>query len=105
MHTHLHPLPFTSWCKYVLCHCVSKIGVHIHLSIAKCKTDSHQNELKTWCTYTLIVSSYKNLVVWYKKNVLLKYYLLEVDRNEDDNDTLEEDPLVSNEDEDQHDPY
>jgi hypothetical protein len=34
--------------------------------------------------------------------MLFKYSLFEVDRNEDDSNTLDEELLVSNEDEDQH---
>jgi hypothetical protein len=44
--THLHPLPIAFWHKCVLHHCASGIGVHIDLSIAKCKI-GYQIEWKT----------------------------------------------------------
>jgi hypothetical protein len=34
---HLHPLPIAFWHKCVSYYHVSKIGIHVHLSIAKCE--------------------------------------------------------------------
>jgi hypothetical protein len=63
VHTHWHPLFVEFWHKCVWHHHVSRVGIHVHLSIAKCKIDWQWNMMKTWCTFTLITSFSKNDLV------------------------------------------
>jgi len=59
-------------------------------------------ELKTWCTFTIIVSSYKNDLVLTPLHYMRRICCLKINVNEslDKGDILEEDPLMSNGDED-----
>ncbi len=43
--------------------------------------------------------------MWYKKNMLFKDFMFDVDLNSNGNDTSEDNPLVLDEEEDQHDPF
>jgi hypothetical protein len=59
--------------------------------------------LKTWCTFTLITTSYKNdfgvdPIAYNEKNMLSKNFVSYVDKSLDESNTSKEDPLVSYED-------
>jgi hypothetical protein len=93
---------------------VSIIGVHIHLSIAKCEIGYHQIGQKTWCTYTLIVSSCKNDLAPTPRHgtrkILFEKLMFNVDEGVDENDSSNEDTITSNElyedaSEVKHDPF
>ncbi len=93
-----------------LCQRVSKIGIHIHLSVKKWKIASHWSKLKISCTFTLIANSYKNNLVLppllgIKKHMLFEDYMFDVDKSLNIGNTLKENLLLSNEDEDRHDSF
>ncbi len=46
-----------------------------------------------------------NPATWYEKKMLFKNSMFDVDKNTDESDTSDKDPLVSNENKDQHDPF
>jgi hypothetical protein len=92
VHTHLHPLLVEYWRKCVWHHHVSRVGIHIHLSIAKCEINWQWNMLKTWCTFTLITSFSDNDLVLtplhgIKKICCLKIKLSDVGFNLDGGNT------------------
>jgi hypothetical protein len=65
----------SNWWMHTYIHCLPHLGTSLSFvivqtklkfysfSIAKCDIDSHWTELRTWCTFTIIISSYKNDLV------------------------------------------
>jgi hypothetical protein len=94
----LTPITHQFWRKCVPRNHVNEIKIHTHLSISKCKTNLRQIGRNFLCTPGT------NLVALYKKNVLSKDSMSNVDENVDESKSLGNNPIVSNEDQDQHDP-
>jgi hypothetical protein len=64
-----------NWWMHIYARCLPHFGMSVSFvimqtklkfcsySIAKCDTNSHWIELKIWCTFTIIINSYKNDLV------------------------------------------
>ncbi len=106
--THLHPLPITSWRKCVLHHCANKIGIHIHLSIIKCKINACWSEDFVYIyinSKILWKSLCVNTIPWYEKNMLSKIFISNANGSANECNTWKENLLVSNEGKTWHDPF